>query len=670
MNLKQKFLLSIILTATLVLLVFSVFMYRQSVETIEQNYIDSANGSLYVCAGTFDVLMREAYFSAVDAASADGLEALIEQKDTDGIEQLLKLYLTGNIDSVYCYLPGQVKLVRATHQGTRTEACTSNQIIWVQHLQREIANPLQPVSIADELGTIRKQVFVYGQPITSEHDGRKLGYIITTVDERIVYFKCLQNSQPGLKGTVYITTEDGMYASGSNLNKLGEKEAPAAENEIKTSVQASLTGYIFHSVMNRNIITSDIQQTRRKIISFALLLILLSCIPVGLLVRSMMKPLKELEYAMEKVGQGDLTAQAAIYHDDEIGRVSEGFNSMVKELDATVGELVTQKMLKKEAEIEALKYQIQPHFIYNTLNSIKFAAALQKANEIAELLEAFIQLMQLTASDRGTFIPLEQEIHMAENYAKLQLFRYANGFTVEYDIMPDTKRCYVPSLILQPLIENAILHGINVKNHKGKIQISAMLIVDMLVIRVQDNGRGMTAEDMRRLMEGKQRSKFSGIGIGNIRERLALYYGSKAELRFYSQSGSGTTAIITLPISKENPNSSDIGSMDAMRQILTEYPDVKGVFCTSAMMVLGAMQERKRQGYSGVELIGVDAQSDALLAVEQGEILAMIGQDGYQIGYQTVKTIVQALHGEQVQDKIFVDNALITQENVKEYLEK
>lgn len=121
---------------------------------------------------------------------------------------------------------------------------------------------------------------------------------------------------------------------------------------------------------------------------------------------------------------------------------------------------------------------------------------------------------------------------------------------------------------------------------------------------------------------------------------------------------------------KENPNSSDIGSMDAMRQILAEYPDVKGVFCTSAMMVLGAMQERKRQGYSGVELIGVDAQSDALLAVEQGEILAMIGQDGYQIGYQTVKTIVQALHGEQVQDKIFVDNALITQENVKEYLEK
>ena len=138
---------------------------------------------------------------------------------------------------------------------------------------------------------------------------------------------------------------------------------------------------------------------------------------------------------------------------------------------------------------------------------------------------------------------------MAENYAKLQLFRYANGFTVEYDIMPDTKRCYVPSLILQPLIENAILHGINVKNHKGKIQISAMLIVDMLVIRVQDNGRGMTAEDMKRLMEGKQHSKFSGIGIGNIRERLALYYGSKAELRFYSQSGSGTTAIITLPIS-------------------------------------------------------------------------------------------------------------------------
>lgn len=119
---------------------------------------------------------------------------------------------------------------------------------------------------------------------------------------------------------------------------------------------------------------------------------------------------------------------------------------------------------------------------------------------------------------------------------------------------------------------------------------------------------------------------------------------------------------------KENPNSGDIESMQSMQEILEEYPKIKGVFCTSAMMVLGAMQKRNEQQRSDVLLVGVDAQSDALLAVQQGEILAMIGQDGYQIGYQTVRSIVQALNGAEIEDMICVENDLITQENVEEYL--
>lgn len=125
---------------------------------------------------------------------------------------------------------------------------------------------------------------------------------------------------------------------------------------------------------------------------------------------------------------------------------------------------------------------------------------------------------------------------------------------------------------------------------------------------------------------------------------------------------------LTVCTVKENPSSGDIESIQSMRDILEEHPKVKGVFCTSAMMVLGALQERNEQGRSDILLVGVDTQSEALLAVEQGEILAMIGQDGYQIGYQTIRTIVQALDGEPVEDMIYVDNDLITQENVAEYL--
>lgn len=119
---------------------------------------------------------------------------------------------------------------------------------------------------------------------------------------------------------------------------------------------------------------------------------------------------------------------------------------------------------------------------------------------------------------------------------------------------------------------------------------------------------------------------------------------------------------------KENPGSGDIESMQSMREILKEYPEVKGVFCTSAMMVLGAMQARNEQGRSDICLVGVDASSDALLAVEQGEILAMIGQNGYQMGYQTIRTIVQALDGQEIEDMVLVEHDLITQENVEQFL--
>lgn len=229
--------------------------------------------------------------------------------------------------------------------------------------------------------------------------------------------------------------------------------------------------------------------------------------------------------------------------------MSQGFNSMIAQIEGLIEELVTEKMLKKEAEIEALQYQITPHFMYNTLNSIKYEAILQGSPNTAELLEAFIELLQLSASDRGAFITVKQEIHMMQNYVKLQQFRYADCFQVTFDMQPEAKTCYVPRLLIQPLVENAILHGIDHRKRDNQIAISVLCDNGALAIKVEDHGEGMTPEEIQKLLDGQRKSKFSGIGVSNIRERLRLYYGGKAELRFYSEKGNGTTAVILLPIS-------------------------------------------------------------------------------------------------------------------------
>ncbi|MCD8357420.1 MAG: sensor histidine kinase, partial [Clostridia bacterium] len=276
---------------------------------------------------------------------------------------------------------------------------------------------------------------------------------------------------------------------------------------------------------------------------------LLAIIPILILVRRMMRPVKNLTETMAQVGQGDLTVRAEVYSEDEIGKLSEGFNDMIQQVEDLIDELVTQKLLKKEAEIEALRYQITPHFMYNTLNSIKYAAILQNSAEIAEQLEAFIELLQMSASDRGAFITVKQEIHMVQNYVKLQMFRYANSFTVSFDVRPETEKCYIPSLLIQPLVENAFLHGIDLKQSDGHIAVRVCMDEHELAIKVEDNGRGMTEADLELLMSGQRRSKFSGIGVRNVRERLNLYYGEKGKLAFYSSEKHGTSAVITIPVS-------------------------------------------------------------------------------------------------------------------------
>lgn len=186
--------------------------------------------------------------------------------------------------------------------------------------------------------------------------------------------------------------------------------------------------------------------------------------------------------------------------------------------------------------------------MYNTLNSIKYAAILQGNQAVGDQLTAFIELLQASIRRSGAFIAVRDETRMVQNYVKLQQFRYADSFTVAYDLSPEAENCCVPRLILQPLVENAILHGQKQSGEPCRITVSTALVTGTLVLSVQDAGDGMTREQIGLLMQGQKAGKggFSGIGIPNIIERLRLYYGDAAALQ-YTSSEHGTKAVILLP---------------------------------------------------------------------------------------------------------------------------
>lgn len=552
LGLQEKIISSIFLVSMIVSIVLSVVFYNNSVEVIENNYVSSVTDNLTICARMFDDTMRDAYYTAINAASDEEIRASVKTyrpSEEERILDLLNGYRSNEIDSIYCFLPEENLLFKATKSETVAQDCTENDLIWLKQVTESQGNPLSPQYDTDETELVKKQIFLYVKPICYADSDRIAAYILVNIDERDIFFDCLQSYGNTGNGSSYISTPDDRIASSANLKLLGQAVPKSGEDKLITSVTAPLSQYQLTTVADRSVITGDIAHMRNKIFLLTLGLNLLIIIPILILVQRMMRPVKNLTETMEQVGQGDFTVRAEIYSEDEIGMLSNGFNNMVQQVEDLIDALVAEKLLKKEAEIEALRYQITPHFMHNTLNSIKCAAILQNSSEIAEQLEAFIELLQMSASDRGAFITVQQEIHMVKNYVKLQMFRYASSFTASFDVMPEAESCYIPSLLIQPLVENAILHGIDLDQSDGHIIVRVFQDGQQLAIKVEDNGRGMTAEELKLLMSGERRSKFSGIGIRNVRERLNLYYGEKAALKFYSRENQGTNAVITLPVS-------------------------------------------------------------------------------------------------------------------------
>lgn len=552
LGLQEKIIGSILLISMVVSIILSIVFYNNSVEVIENNYISSVTDNLTVCAGIFDDVMKEVYYTAINAASDVQIQQMVREYDSESQNLLLRQlnhYRGGDIQSVYCYMPERKLILKATPSEMIEKECSKTDMQWLSDVARVPENPLSPKYHTDQTELIKRRSFTYCKPIYDETGESVAGYIMASADEREIFFGCLQGYGNFSDSRSYIATPDGRIASSTNLKSLGHQAPPVEGDVIVTKVTAPLSEYTLVTVSDRSVITGRIVEIRNEIFALALLFNLIACIPMMMVVHRIMRPVKNLAEVMVQVGQGDLTVRAQNYSNDEIGRLSQGFNEMIQQVEDLIDALVTEKLLKKEAEIEALKYQITPHFIYNTLNSIKYAAILQNADKIAEQLEAFIELMQMSASDRGAFITVKQEIHMVHNYVKLQMFRYANSFTVQFDVRPEVEQCYIPGLLIQPLVENAILHGIDLKRSDGMITIRVIRDENELAIKVEDNGRGMTEEDLIRLMNGERKSKFSGIGVRNVRERLQLYYGERGKLAFYSGKNHGTSAVITMPIS-------------------------------------------------------------------------------------------------------------------------
>lgn len=301
----------------------------------------------------------------------------------------------------------------------------------------------------------------------------------------------------------------------------------------------------------------------------------LICLVFGLalslwLSHKLTKPVKKLDVQMKKVERGDFAVRAEIESPNEIGKLARTFNLMTGKIKDLMEQVMREQEDKRISELKALQAQIHPHFLYNTLDSIIWMAEMDKRDDVIRMTSALSKLLRSSISKGEELVPLRQELAHAEHYLVIQSMRYRGKFAYSIEVEEGLLDQYVLKVLLQPLVENAIYHGIKNKADQGRIVIRGTACQDGLCLQVEDDGVGADAEKVKerlargRLYSGKSGSDGGGsgpsgscgLGLDNVDHRIRLNYGEPYGLHFESERDEGTTVTLRLPLLRESVGSS------------------------------------------------------------------------------------------------------------------
>lgn len=268
--------------------------------------------------------------------------------------------------------------------------------------------------------------------------------------------------------------------------------------------------------------------------------------------KSILTPVKKLHEDMQKVKEGIKELQfPSEVGQDEIGNLTKQFYDMVNRIDCLEQETLLKEQQKHKLEIEALQAQINPHFLYNTINAVKMLLRMKRGEEASSALTALADIMQHTLSDSSETVTLEDEVNILNSYIYIQKLRYEDFF-FDIHMEKDLKYYEIMKFMIQPFLENCFLHGFEEINSTTKISISITKVQEFLQVKITDNGKGMDKETIDRILQCQKEGRgINGIGIRNVVERIEKNYGKPYGVEIESRIGEGTCIILLLPLLKE-----------------------------------------------------------------------------------------------------------------------
>lgn len=364
--------------------------------------------------------------------------------------------------------------------------------------------------------------------------------------------------------------EQGVYVSKLKSDRIYfiYNAVPASDWRIITAVSS-------------NILLKDVRKVLNTVIFLCLITLPIWIVLINFLYIDIIKPLDILVGNMRKIEKGAVGIKVETRRRDEIGFVFKTFNRMSEEINNLINRVYKGQLAMKDAEIKALQAQINPHFLYNTLETINWKARIHGVEEISEMVSAFSSIIEANLNrGNGNFIPLHSEIEYINNYYLLIKKRFGKRINFTMDVQKDILECKIPKLLIQPLIENAIYHGIEIKKGGGTISLSINREDDLLLVKVSDDGVGIGDEKLEKLREklmesvdeshaedkgaadGQKEKNRTSIGIINVHKRVRLLYGDDYGLEIDSISGNGTTITVKLPFETDKGDELHVQSPD------------------------------------------------------------------------------------------------------------
>lgn len=364
-------------------------------------------------------------------------------------------------------------------------------------------------------------------------------------------------------GEIIFTNQSDWQDSGEELQSaLSQKEEHrdgydtidlSGHPFLLMEAESSTSGIRLLSLTPLSYIDSQIGQLQKSILVSGVMVWLLTVLLIYMLLRLLTVPLRLLSAQMQKTGEGDFRARVDAAGSMEIRGLSESFNSMVSHIDQLIKRTYVAELSEKDARLAALEAQLNPHFLYNTLQAISTEALVNDQPQIHRMITSLASSLRYTIKS-DTLVSLKREMNYVNDYIFLQKIRMDEALAFYSDIDPLTEDCLIPKISIQTLVENSIIHGKSGDANVIRIEVLSQCHDNTVIIKVRDNGCGIAPEQLEKLYADfdlqKSTGKNGGIGLANLHSRIGLLYDKPASMEIHTRESAYTEIILTLPVTK------------------------------------------------------------------------------------------------------------------------